>query len=435
MKPLFVLLPCVLVWWIWSRFNRETLRDWFSPLNLLLYCWVLPFMASFMSLSDLQKGVSVEAFTLLVSCTAVLLLTSLLPVMVVRKWPLVVRNSRDDAALLASTWLILPFYALTIGALYAAEFYGQDLPLLQYLSGEAANTLLNVYGKDSKLQVLAYGVYVATMLLFFIAMNSRRSFKRRCLLGMVFVVVALGFFKTSKSDVYTPILVCAALYYYHKKARGEGIPKAWAVWLMIALAATASISTVRLEGIGNSGGYADEIEFKYSTELGPVLTPIVATIYGYTSLGFQNFSNVVALDDDKWRLGTSLFRPLLAAFLQGDEARALDIPVQNRGVVSNAANVGTYLTGLYIEGGVTLCLLGSLIYGLLVNAIYTRFRLRQGGMWMFIYVAVLFPWTWIFFTNAFSVLTTYTNLFYIAAFFVMVRGRRTRALPGEHPCS
>jgi oligosaccharide repeat unit polymerase len=239
-------------------------------------------------------------------------------------------------------------------------------------------------------------------------------------------VVVLGLFKASKSDVYTPLLMCAAVYYYRNAAEHRKMPKLSILWALLVVGLIASISTLRVGGIGLEGGYASEIQFRYSDQLGSVLAPVVATIYGYTALGFQNFSNLLARGDEELRLGTSLFRPILSAFMQGDWARSMDIPVDRWGVVSDAANVGTYLTGLYIEGGVFGCLAGSFLYGLLINGVYIRFRNKEGGMWMFVYIALLFPWTWLFFTNAFSVLTTFTNIIYIFAIFILIRSIRRR---------
>jgi hypothetical protein len=421
MRAFLILSICVAVWAIWRRFNREFLRDAFSPLNLLLYFWILPFLGSYMWLSGLQKPLSIEATLIIVGSTILLVVTSLMPAYALQGKALSIRQSGDLAGLRNSGWLVISFFLLTLLALYFAEFRDQDFPLVLYLTGEAENASLHTYGKDSKLQVLAYGIFVATALGFYCGLSQTNRAAKLMFVSMLLVVLVLALLKASKSDIFHPLLMCAAIYYYRNAAQHRRAPRLSALWLLLLVSALASLSTLRVEGLGVEGGYASEIQFKYSDQLGPVLGPIVATIYGYVSLGFQNFSNVIARNDDSWRLGTSFFRPLLSAFMQGDAARSLDVPVDQWGVVSNAANVGTYLAGLYIEGHAVVCLAGSLVYGLLVNAVYIRFRLKQGGMWMFVYVVFLFPWTWLFFTNAFSVLSTFTNVLYVFGVFMVIR--------------
>ena len=421
MRALLILFICMVVWAAWRRFNGEFLRDAFSPLNLLLYFWILPFLGSYMWLSRLQKPLSIEATLIIVSSTFLLVLTSLVPAFVLRGKALSIRQSRDLAGLRNSRWLVTLFFLVTLLALYFAEFRDQDFPLIRYITGEAESGSLQAYGKDSKLQVLAYGIFVATAFRFYCGLYQKNRAAKLMLMSMLLAVVVLAILKASKSDVYHPLLICAAIYYYRNAAEHRRAPRFSVLWLLFVVGALASITTLRVEGLGLEGGYASEIQFKYSDQLGSVLGTMVATIYGYVSLGFQNFSNVIARTDDSWRLGTSFFRPLLSAFMQGDAARSLDVPVDQWGVVSDAANVGTYLTGLYIEGHAFVCLAGSFVYGLLVNAVYIRFRLKEGGMWMFAYVAFIFPWTWLFFTNAFSVLSTFTNVFYVFGVFVVIR--------------
>jgi oligosaccharide repeat unit polymerase len=421
MRALLVLFICVVLWAAWRRFNGEFLRDAFSPLNLLFYFWILPFLGSYMWLSRLQKSLSIEATLIIVGSTIVLVVTSLVPAFVLQGKALSIRQSRDLTGLRNSRWLVTLMFLVSLLALYFAEFRDQDFPLIRYLTGEAENASLQSFGKDSKLQVLAYGIFVATALGFYCGLYQKNRAAKLMLLSMLLTVVVLALLKASKSDIYHPLLMCAAIYYYRNAAEHRRAPRLSVLWLLLLVSALASVSTLRVEGLGVEGGYASEIQFRYSDQLGPVLGAIVATIYGYVSLGFQNFSNVIARTDDSWRLGTSFFRPLLSAFMQGDAARLLDVPVDRWGVVSDAANVGTYLTGLYIEGHAFVCLAASFVYGLLVNAVYIRFRLKEGGMWMFAYVAFLFPWTWLFFTNAFSVLSTFTNVLYVFGVFVVIR--------------
>ncbi len=416
------LFACVVVWALWSQLNKRILKDFFSPFNLLLYFWVLPFVSSFMYLSNLQAGLSLEALFLIIICTMALTATSLWPALVLKDKPLQIIYTRSSLDLIdRGGWLIGVFFVITLAALYGAEFYNRNIPLFKYLSFEATSATLHTAGKDSKLQIIAYGIYVVVTLAFFVGINSRRMRLKVIYFGMVVLVALLAILKASKSDMFITLISCFALLYYHYKARGKHIPKSWLLVVPILVVLVVSMTAIRVQGIGHQGGYAGEIEFKYTSYLGVTLSEVVSIIYGYMALGFQNLSNYMEHGGTDFRIGTSLFRPLLSALMQGDLIDSMSAPVRETYVISDAANVGTYLRGLYIEGGIIFCLLGSIIYGILVNAIYLKFRKMKGGMWMFVYVGVIFPWVWLFFTNAFSVLTTYTNLIYIIAFFILLR--------------
>ncbi len=146
------------------------------------------------------------------------------------------------------------------------------------------------------------------------------------------------------------------------------------------------------------------------------------------ALGFQNFSNYVNSHSVDLRIGTSLFRPVLSAFMMGSVADARGVPVDQWNVVSGAANTGTFLTPLFIEGGLLFCILGAFIYGSMVNLAYYFFRSTRSVKSMLIYISFIFPWTWLFFTNAFSVLSIFVNVFYVAvlAWLFMKNSRRQR---------
>jgi oligosaccharide repeat unit polymerase len=178
------------------------------------------------------------------------------------------------------------------------------------------------------------------------------------------------------------------------------------------------LSTLRLWGIESTASltYGEVIGFRYNNLLPFLINELAATIYGYSALNFQNFSNFVgAHPDNSLHLGTSMFRPLLSFLMQGDIADSM-IPSRSEWhYVSEAATVGTFLRELYMEGGALLCILGSAIYALLVNVIYVQFRRRRSVTWLFVYIVFLFPWTWLFFQNAFSVLQFYIDAFYVLA--------------------
>jgi hypothetical protein len=62
---------------LWVRFNHRTLNDAFSPLNLLLFFWVLPYLGSLLKLSGFQQGLTFEGHALVLSATLGMMFPSL----------------------------------------------------------------------------------------------------------------------------------------------------------------------------------------------------------------------------------------------------------------------------------------------------------------------------------------------------------------------
>lgn len=445
MSAILALPTLLAVWWGWNRLNKALYGDAFSPLNLLFYFWTAPFILSLANLSELQSGLSINAIIVIGTCTVTLFATCLLPAIagVQPRYYEAMLVARPDVRVKA--FGIVCFYALTLTALYFAEFSDRDLPLILYLLGGVDDSTLHTVGKDSKLQVVAFGIHAASIFVFYLWLNEKRGLLRLCYLLLSLLVIAIGFLKTSKSDIFIPVLSYAGLIYYHYWARRlarsggslaarRGLPRIYKIIAAVTLLLLVSVTSLRLEGVGHIGGYAGLIEFRYTDQLGTVLSEVVSILYGYSALGFQNFSNYVDSHEVVFRVGTSLFRPMLSAFMMGSVADSMGVPVDSWNVVSDAANTGTYLTPLYIEGGMIFCFLGSLLYGMLVNLVYLAFRSRRTTGYMLVYISLLFPWTWLFFTNAFSVLSIYVNLFYVGVLaYLFVKYKRPSKPALKHP--
>ena len=424
MYAILVLLVLIAIGACWHRLNRALYQDAFAPLNLLFYFWTAPFLLSLANLSGLQTGLEANAIAVIVLVTLVLLMTCLLPsICGVRQRPRLLEFQEYRVTVVKPAGIV-SFYALTIVALYFAEFSGHDLPLWLYLLGDVSDSNLHVVGKDNKLQVIAFGIHAAAIFTFYLWLNEKRRLRRMGYLILSVLVIAIGLVKASKSDIFIPLLSYGGLVYYHyhnsrlsnretRRVVYQRLPRKYKIIALLTLLLAVSITSIRLQGVGLSGGYASLIEFQYSEELGVIGSELASIVYGYTALGFQNFSNYINTHEVVFRVGTSLFRPVLSAMMLGDYADSIGVPVDSWNVVSAAANTGTFLTPLYIEGGVLFCLLGALVYGCLVNFVYIGFRSGRSATWMFAYISLLFPWTWLFFTNAFSVLSIYVNLFYV----------------------
>lgn len=402
--------------------NKRFLRDFFSPFNLLLYFWVLPFLASFMMLSELQDGLSLEATLIIAFSTAILICTSIVPMFLLNGKPMTIRYTNDSLMLIRNgSGLVVLFFLVTLMALYWAAFR-EGIPLLSYVMEDETDSAMYLIGNNSKLQFIANGIYVAGMTSFFLGINSRARGSKLLFMGLAIFVPILGMLKASKYAIFNPILFYSVLFYYHSRFKKVLINKWSIILLILAGVLMTAMTLIRVGGIESMVGYANLIKFKYSDEIGYPLNEAIALIYGYMSLGFQNFSNYTGYGFDGFHVGQSMFRPFFSIAMQGELVSDLagEAPFHVGHIISNAAITGTYLRDLYIEGGTLFCFLGSGIYAALVNGVYIKFRKMEGGMWMFIYIVSLFPWTWIFFTNAFSVLTIYLNAFYVFAIFSLI---------------
>lgn len=407
------------------------LNDFLSPFNLLFYFWVLPLLVSTLNWSGLQTGLSLEAIAIILVCTLILISISIIPMRELHGVRLPDRLTHIHG-LCDSPFVkveILCLYSVALVAMYYAEF-SKGIPIFTFLAEESEDAGLHLVGKDSKLQVLAQGLMIAGALCFYVGMYSKSKLERSFFIFLAFVVPLLGVLKASKSGVFTPALYYIAIYYYLKKARGEVLITKRAVSLVLGGGIImTSITMIRVLGVRNNLGFSGLIEFRYADDIVYPLNEIIATLYGYCALGFQNFSNFVDYGSDKWRIGTSLFHPFFSAFMQGDVVSRIALPRGEWHVISDSANIGTYLRDLYMEGGVVFCLLGSLIYSSLINWLYVKFRRARGGVWLFVYVIMLFPWVWIFFQNAFSILIFYTNIFYVCAIFALWKWTRGGVAP------
>ncbi len=144
------------------------------------------------------------------------------------------------------------------------------------------------------------------------------------------------------------------------------------------------------------------------------MNEILGVVYGYMSLPFENFARYIEYGHHDVRLGISMFRPLFSVFMQGQIPDHMLAGI-NWHPVALFANAPNGLTDLYGEGGPLLCIVGPLAYGVLVNAIYLRFRGSGSITWLFVYINFLLPWAWMFFHNAFAILNYYAHPFFVVA--------------------
>jgi hypothetical protein len=402
---------------LWVRFNHRTLNDAFSPLNLLLFFWVLPYLGSLLKLSGFQQGLTFEGHALVLSATLGMMFPSLATAYVLSRSRLTFSLDRFQVSPLQHSVgrrLAIVFLIATVLAYLQAVFVGQGIPLAEYAAGTATAANLHQAGMRSKLQILAFAVHIAGAMVLYLGLTSRHSWTRFGFFALAAVPPILGILRALKGDVFMSLLYYAAVVYYYRRSRNLRLPMVRTLVVGILLvSALALITTLRSTGQGNPAFYSQLIAFKYSGLPFP-LNEILGVVYGYTSLTFENFARFLEYGDHQLRLGTSMFRPLFSVFMQGRIPDSMLAGVDWH-YVAPFANAPNGLTELYAEGGPLLSIIGPLVYGLVVNLIYLRFRRSGSTTWLFVYINFLFPWVWMFFTNAFSVLGFYANAFYVVA--------------------
>lgn len=404
--------------------NRLLYRDLCSPLSILSVFWISPCLLSYTKLSGLQTSTSSAGSIITFVCTLVLLATCLLPSAFKHAPPLPSLLDQSFSQVAVSFVRLIAVAIFFLVSVLLVEFSGEStFPLLEFLNKNITNPYSYLAGKDSRWQVIAFGIHAVSLFIFPIFLISHGFGKRTALFVIISVIFLLGIFKASKSDIYIPLLSFIAVFYYCRIIRDPfGTKQSWSKYRTslpyIIFGCTSAIllpwiTAIRLSGLDDPISYASLIDFESFEWMSNSFRELCAIVYGYTALGFENFR--IFVDSHTWgyRLGTSFFRPLFSALVQGEFVEKRLPSPEELYYVSEAANTGTFLRALYIEGGFLFCLFGSLVYGILVNYFYIRFRAKGSLVSMACYVSMLYPWSWLFFTNAFSVLVIYTNLFWI----------------------
>jgi hypothetical protein len=411
-----IFLTLLLIWLCWSWCNKRIYGDIYSPFNLLFYCWIAPFIISLSNASGLQSGLELNAVSLIILTSIPLIAISLLPKLLGFNLSFNSTQSKLFFNARLSCFWPLVFYGITLACVYYAEFNENIPPLYFYLTGGEINSSSHMVGKDSPLQAIGFGIHSLAIIFFYFYLIEHNFIRRKFYLLLSLIPVILGVIKFSKSDIFISVLPLLILQYYYIKFNKLRFSSSYIIIVFIIFLGISYSTVIRMESINTDINYAHLIEFHYENYFGDSINNMLSVIYGYTALGFQNFNNYINTHDIEFRIGASLFRPFLSILMMGNVADEIGVPVDQWNVVSAAANTGTFMTPLYIEGGPLMCITGAIIYSSIVNLSYLFFRLKNSLTFLFIYIIFLFPWTWLFFTNGFSVLSIYINIFYVVFF-------------------
>lgn len=431
-----LLLPVAAV--AWYRVNRAIYHDGFSPLNVLLFAWGIPLMLRSAGLSELEQAWGAGTLILVGWVTFTLIAASVIFAPAVQRWggfaetraefdPVVTVLRRTDLLVLALT-----VYALAFAAYAYAEFVTNPVgvPLVAALRGERLSLLgadLHRWGKDTRWSIVSPLLFVLSPLCFLAFRVNRGRWVRWVLLIAALTYPVMGALKLSRSDVFIGTLSILTIdHYYHRYAAPSTTPRRGWIWfrnvglLGMSLGIYYALMTLRIGGSSVGQLYGELIGFRWRSD--NPLAQLAAALYGYGALPLENFHRFFVSYDAEFRLGIGVFRPLLAITGQGEIADAMDARVPYPDPVSGAAGSATFLTNLYAEMGLIGVAVVPLLYALLVNGLYARFRLRPSLASLLLYVNFIYPWSWLYFNNAFSVLTFYLNAAFIVVFAMIAAG-------------
>lgn len=404
---------------LWHKLNSRYSNDSLSPFNLLLFFWVTPFCLSLFKLSGLQQGYSFEAFLLMLTVTLTLSFVSLSAIMLTRSaerrasWQLVTLKPPQNHGLA----LVVCAYSIALVVDIQLEF-SNGIPLFSYVEHLAESGKGYRDAKASPFQIIAQVLPVtATFLIYHLTTQKRLKVYLRILLWLMVVLVPLlGILIVSKSDIFIPLIGYAGMLYYIRKAKGKTISSRHMLIIFSSISALFGwLTYLRVSGVEvvkTPVYYSELIRFKY-LDLPLGMSEVFSLLYGYSALTFENFSRYFDASVESYRFGSSALRPFLSLLMQGRVASEMLEGIDLH-YLSSAATVGTFMRDVYIEGGACWTVLVALSYAILVNYVYVLFKSKKTPTLMIAYLVVLYPWVWLFFTNAFSNLTTFTNLFFAA---------------------
>jgi hypothetical protein len=294
------------------------------------------------------------------------------------------------------------------------------VPLLSAIQGNMAMEDLHRWGKETRWAIITPLLFLLTPMLYMAFRVSSHASSRIILLILALLYPVFGLLKLSRSDIFVGVVNIIFVEYYFRKYMIKPSMKQFrtriATYILSALTLSILYITLYLRtGMDTLGNlYARAIGFKYDNP--SIINETFAQIYGYLALPFENFHLFFESYSGGFNLGISVFRPIMSLLGQGVYVdKVLDrINFANLG---GAAGSSTFLTHIYAELGIYGLLFVPLLYGFLVNGLYLRFREKPSFISMFTYMNFVYPWLWLFFNNAFSVLTFYINTLFIVCIY------------------
>lgn len=421
-----VCLPLGVAIWFWL--NRRLYRDGFAPFNVLLFSWAIPLALRTASLSEYEKPWRAPTIAIVGWVTLMLVLPSL-------TWAAQIRRRGDFEAQRATfeqtldvlrrrnfLWLLICCYVPAFGAYLYAEFVTNPagIPLLAVLRGDTLSVLgseLHRWGKDTHWSILSPLLFILTPLCFLAYRANGDRGIRFLFLALALAYPIMGALKLSRSDIFIATLNVVVADHYYRRYRERRAASRLRLWLRyggvlaVSLTLYYGLMVVRVGGVQVGALYSELIGFRFGGT--NPLVQMAAVVYGYAALPFENFHRFFTSYAGDLHVGIGVFRPFLAVSGAGSLADDMDARVPYPDPVSGAAGSATFLTNVYAELGIVGLVAVPVLYALLVNLLYARMRMRPSLGNVLLYLNFLYPWTWLYFNNAFSVLTFYLNAGFI----------------------
>ena len=416
--------------WIWL--NHKFLGDALSPFSIVFFSWTMPLALRTLGLSTLERPWDISIVVVLVVITFELTLISLIAVVLAMKYSqpeiqrwvigrLVSLFSRPSFRV-----MLFLFWGVAFIAYVYAEFLTNPggIPLITSLtSGTVLVGDIHRWGKDTRWSIITPLLWILTPMLF-LAFRTSKGWNAKMFFAILTASYPLmGLLKISRSDLFISALGIVVVEYYYRRYSPtvkKGNLGLWKIAFLAGVGLTILYVTitVRMGGDIESNRYGDSIGFVLSDS--GIADSLLAQIYGYLALPFENLHRFLVDYEGGFSPGISVFRPVLSIVGLGNVADEMATQIPFTPPVSSAAGSATFLTPIYAELGLFGLITIPVIYASLVNIIYIRARMRPNYLNLFLYIVFLYPWSWLYFNNAFSVLTIYINAMFVVGTAIVI---------------
>jgi oligosaccharide repeat unit polymerase len=413
----------------WTLLNRRIYNDGFSPFNVLLYSWILPLLMHTAHLSDLETPWRPHSVFLVTWVTAVLTAVSLLPAVLLKRGaPAAEREDVNRIVELAGArstfWVIVLIFIPVFVAYIYSEFVTNPagIPLLSALRGENLDADFHRWGKNTRWAAVTPLLFVLAPVAYLAFRATRARGRRFVLLLLALAYPIGGALKLSRSDIFIATVSVLVAHHYYGRWRAPATAAwrralAYGTLLVASLFMYYAVLAVRVGGTGGAL-YADFIGFRWRSE--EPAGQLAAVVYGYAALPFENLHRLLDTPNIEPHVGVGLLRPLYAVTGLGGVADSIDARIPYPDLASGAAASATFLTNVFAGGGMLGIAVAPALYALIVNLTYLALRRRPSWTALLLYVNFIYPWTWLYFNNAFSVLTFYLNAGFAVLFVALL---------------
>lgn len=390
--------------------------DIFSPITIVI-AFIFSIALSIFFDKTFVEGTFLDYFLILTALAALLLIPFITSKRRHRSFKILMTNEKLSSYTYSSQQLILIYsmFFVSLFTYYYIEFYSQRVICLVCLewSGEIKN--LNIekahrLGKDSKFQILASQLCVFGALIFHHSSTAISKRTKRLALFISTIPIALAVMKTSKSDLFFIAITYGAFLYYSRIGLSKIARKKLVICALLLLAIFVLSINLRVTSLG--GDYGELVAFKNSR-----VSTIEAPLYGYTAGSIDNL--ILFLQKNAYpvlntNFGSSALRPIFSILLMGDEADKMLIG-EALHTLGPGATVGSYMRSLAHEGGILWLFAISILYGLVISALYSKFIKSGNAIHLAMYSLLLIPWFMLPFQNLFANLNIWVGIFLLAA--------------------